>query len=148
MNLPYFMQFFLAWISSFGFAILFNCPRKELFACGVCGGFAWVIYTFIYLSTINEPFGVFVGAVAAAALSRIFSYRHKAPSTVFLIPGVIPLVPGSQMYSTMKAVLSINIYDTFLEAIKALQFAGLIALAIILIFSLPYKYFEVGKQRD
>ena len=70
-----------------------------------------------------------------------------APSIVFLIPGVIPLVPGALMYKTMKGVLDLNIYDTFIEAVKAIQFAGLIAVAIVIVFSLPYSVFEIGKQK-
>ena len=47
----------------------------------------------------------------------------------------------------MKGVLDLNIYDTFIEAVKAIQFAGLIAVAIVIVFSLPYSVFEIGKQK-
>ena len=144
---PYVVQFVLALVASAGFGILFNCPRREVLAGGICGGFAWFFYAWVYVVSMNELLGVFVGSVAVAVLSRIYSYRHMAPSIVFLIPGVIPLVPGALMYKTMKGVLDLNIYDTFIEAVKAIQFAGLIAVAIVIVFSLPYSVFEIGNQK-
>lgn len=144
---PYIAQFFLAAAAAAGFAVIFNCPRQKVYLGGFCGGVAWVVYSFVYVSTINELLGVFFGAVAAAVLSRVLSYRHMAPSTLFLIPGIVPLVPGSLMYKTMKGVLETNIYDTFIEASRAIKFAGVIAVAIVLVFSLPYSVFEIGKQK-
>ena len=147
MTQPYYIQFVLAFLASLGFAVVFNCPKKACFTSGIGGGFAWVIYVYIYLKTMNEVLGIFVASLFAAAFSRFFSYRHMEPSTVFLLPGVIPLVPGSTMYTTMKGILESNIYETFMEATKALKFAGVIAIAIMIVFVLPYSYFAIGKQK-
>jgi len=147
MTLPYYIQFVLAFLASLCFAIVFNCPKKESVTSGVGGGFAWVIYVFVYHKTMNAVMGIFVASLFAAAYSRIYSYKHMEPSTVFLLPSIVPLVPGSGMYRTMKAILDTNIYDTFIQAVKVIKFSGVIAIAIMIVFVLPYSYFELGRQK-
>ena len=147
MSLPYYIQFVLAFMAAAGFAVVFNCPKKECATSGIGGAIAWVVYVFVYHKTMNEVSGVFVGTLFAATYSRYLSYRHMEPSTVFLLPSIVPLVPGSGMYRTMKAILDINIYDTFIQAVKVLKFSGVIAIAVMIIFVLPYSFFAIGKQR-
>lgn len=137
------LNFALAMAAAAGFAIIFNAPKKELIHCGVTGAMGWVIYFLSMTFTESATVSTFLGALSLAACSRLFSYTRKAPSTLFLIPGIIPLVPGTNMYNTMKAVLENNLYTSYMEAIKALKLAGAIALGIILIFTLPYKAFEI-----
>ena len=147
MTLPYIVQFVLAFFASFCFAIVFNCPKKECITSGIGGGIAWVIYVYVYHRTINAVLGIFAASIFAAAYSRVFSYKHMEPSTVFLLPSIVPLVPGSSMYRTMKGILDANIYDTFMEATKALKLSGVIAIAIMIVFVLPYSFFAIGKQK-
>ena len=147
MTLPYYIQFVLAFLAALCFAIVFNCPKKECFTSGIGGGIAWVIYVYVYHRTTNAVIGIFVASLFAAAFSRFFSYRHMEPSTVFLLPSIVPLVPGSAMYRTMKGILDSNIYSTFMEATKAIKFAGVIAIAIMIVFVLPYSFFAIGKQK-
>lgn len=141
-------NFVLAFIPSCSFAVMYNAPRKELVPCAVTGALGWVVYFFVMEKTMDAVTSTFFGAVTVAVCSRMLSYTRCAPSTLFLIPGIIPLVPGSQIYNTMKAVIADNLYLTYQEAVKAFKLAGVIAVGIIIVFSLPYKTFAIFDPKE
>ena len=37
-------QFFIAGVGTLCFAVLFACPRKSLFFCGLVGAVGWFVY--------------------------------------------------------------------------------------------------------
>lgn len=141
-------HFFFAFLASASFSLLYNAPRRELGACGVAGAVAWVVYYFIYEKTASDSISNFFVAVVAAIFARVFSYTHRAPSTLYLIPGIIPLVPGGAMYYTMAALLKNDIYESFTYAAKTLKVAGVIAIGIIVIFNLPPRLFTLWKPKE
>ena len=66
----------------------------------------------------------------------------KAPATIFLIVGIIPLVPGGGLYYTMEALLS---GDTALFAQTGLETAacaGAIAVGVSMVSSLARLLFR------
>ena len=123
-----------AFIAIFAFSIVIGAPKKYLFYCGMVGAVGW----FVYLQNAEE-YGVvmasFIAAMVIALCSHIFARIFKAPVTVFLIPGILILVPGAGMYHT--------VYQLFLgdkEAaggylLQTMQIAGMIALAIFVMDS-------------
>ena len=133
----FFFHFFFSFVATATYAILNNAPRRELWACGLCGAAGWVVYYFVDRWTGSVTGGVFLGAVVATFLTRVFSYTHRAPSTLYLVPGVVPLVPGSQIYRTMEGILEDNIYHSFVNAVLTLKLAGVIAIGIMIVFTLP-----------
>ena len=44
----------------------------------------------------------------ATLYSEILARTKKAPTTVFLIPSVMPMIPGGGLFYTMSAVISNN----------------------------------------
>ena len=70
------------------------------------GGLSWLLY----LVCFHQGRGVFVSALAAALgvclWAEILARVRKAPATVFLIPGIIPLLPGGSLYYTMSALIT------------------------------------------
>ncbi len=143
-----FTDFIFAGISSLSFAILFNAPREKIPHCTVCGGISWVIYIWLYHATGFESLGVFAAALFVAAFSRVCSHKFDMPFTLFFVPSVIPLVPGSQMYNIMKGILQNDMYYAFLQAVKALKFAGLIMASFIIVFLLPPAFFFFKHSRS
>ncbi|HCT65633.1 MAG TPA: threonine/serine exporter [Lachnospiraceae bacterium] len=141
-------DFLLSFMASCAFAIMYNAPRKELIPCAITGALGWVVCFFVMNKTTDIVTSTFFGALTVAACSRILSYTRLAPSTLFLIPGIIPLVPGTQLYNTMKGVIANNLYYTYQEAVKAFKLAGVIAVGIIIVFSLPYGTFAIFDPKE
>lgn len=141
-------QTLLAFIACIFFAIIFNAPRKELVYCGITGSFGWFFYTYINTLSNNVVLATFVGAIAVTAASRLLSHVRRAPSTLFLIPGILPLVPGAGIYYTMYGVLNGDMLYSYTKGVETLKIAGVISIGIILILSLPYSVFGFIKLKE
>lgn len=142
------LQTIFAFISCVFFAIIFTAPKNELVYCGLAGGSGWFFYTLINSNNNQAVFATFVGALAVAAVSRILSHVRRAPSTLFLLPGILPLVPGSGMYYTMYGVLNGDMFSSYTKGVETFKLAGVIAIGIIVIFSLPRSFFSFIKLKD
>ena len=51
-------------------------------------------------------FGTLVSALLVCLWAEAMARLRKAPATVFLVPGIIPLLPGSALYYAMDSVVS------------------------------------------
>lgn len=121
-----------SFFASLFFAILFNTARKELFYCGLTGAFGWLIYMISFELYPKVITAYFFGALGVGILSCILAPKRRAPVTVFLVSGIIPLVPGKGMYETMYAMLFSDFESTFRYFATTLQIAGAIAIAVAL----------------
>ncbi len=98
-------NFIFAFLATFGYCIVFNVPKKHLSFAALGGGLGWMGYISLY-STVNSPvIAVFIASTIVAIWGEILSVKVKDLVTLFIIPGIIPLVPGSGMYYTMLAII-------------------------------------------
>jgi len=142
------LQISLAFIGTMGFSIIFNVPRKELFLCGIAGAAGWAVYRIIFDTSpdLVVP-AIFFGAITVTCISRVTSFARKMPVTLYMIPGIIPLVPGAGIYYTMfHAVMGENT-QAMLLGIETLRNAGVIAVGLLITLSLPPKLFTFIKRR-
>ena len=106
--MPFVIKIIAGVISTVGFAIIFRLKPSHWVFAAVDGLVACVCY-FAFTELIG---GVFwpnaLAALLTAFLAEIFARICKAPSTVFLLPGCIALVPGGTLYYTMSNFLSEN----------------------------------------
>jgi uncharacterized membrane protein YjjB (DUF3815 family) len=112
---------FWAGLAALGFAILFNVPKRTLFACALSGAIAYAIRTLVMqFSSAGVEAATLAGATAVGFLGVGFGRLWRAPAPVFIVPGVIPLVPGSLAFKTMIDILSLVAGDAALnEALLA-----------------------------
>ena len=144
------LQVILAFTATLFFAIIFNAPKGELIFCGLTGAVGWLLYLIVSGMTDSSVFATFVAAVAVTISSRYLSHFRYAPSTLYLIPGIIPLVPGAGVYYTMFELLNGEMYASYVKGIETLKLAGAIALGIIVILALPYSIFtsiKLGEKK-
>ena len=88
-----------------GYSLLVNVPRRLLAPAALGGVLSWGAYLLLR-GRIESVFYllVLVGA-ASAAYAEAAAKAAKAPATIFLIPGLIPLVPGGYVYYAMFALV-------------------------------------------
>ena len=124
---------FSAFLGVFSFAILFHAPRRSYLACALCGAVAWASYL------LAESLGLFLATTLAAIvltlLSRMLSVAMKMPSTVFIVTGIFPLVPGAGIYHTMEYCIQGNTGAFITEGLHTLAMAGALAIGILVIDS-------------
>ena len=96
-------------LGSVSFAILFNIAPRHLLCGTVCGLLTFLVYYTVEFFTGGMVFpAAFVSTMFTALYAEITSRVRKAPTIVFLIPGVIPTVPGGALYRAMRALLLLD----------------------------------------
>ena len=83
----------------------------------------------------NPMLAAFFAAFLVAVLSQLFARLFKAPVTVFLVSGILPLVPGVGMYRMVYYLLKGEQSLSSYYFSYTLQIAGMIALAIFVVDS-------------
>ena len=116
-------------------AILFHVPKKYLLFSGLVGAGGWLVYLLVTEGTQNPMVSAFLAAFFVALLSQIFARIFKAPVTVYLVSGILPLVPGVGMYRMVYYMLQGNNAQASYYFSYTLQIAGMIALAIFVVDS-------------
>ena len=100
------IQILMGAMGTFGFA-LFTHTRMKLLPAATGGGLlAWAVYLAVYHLSPSLFLSNFVAAVAVYIWSEVMARIMKAPVTIFLVPGIIPLLPGSYLYYTTLALLN------------------------------------------
>ena len=111
-------------LGSVGFSILFYTKPKRLPWAALGGFVTCAVYLLFKYLVGGELVPNLVGAFTGAVFSEITARVTKAPVPVYLVPCIIPLVPGSMLYETMSRFVS----GTYAEAGKY----GLLALEVAL----------------
>lgn len=110
--------------------------RKPLFIflCSAIGAVSWGVYL------LAEPLGsdavrCFVATIVVSALAELLARLLKAPATIFLVIGIIPLVPGGGIYYAMEHAIN-GETDLFLDVLfHTLGLAGSLAVGVLLVSS-------------
>jgi uncharacterized membrane protein YjjB (DUF3815 family) len=83
------------------FAILLKVPRKAILMGAILGGTGYAVYEWTSPVMGSAIAGYFIGTLLMAVCSEILARFMKMPATIFIIPAIIPLVPGIGLYNTM-----------------------------------------------
>ena len=150
MSLHEIIQIGAATVGSLGFAVLFNIRGRKLLSVAVGGGLGWVMFLLLNRIIESEAICYFIVALAISLYAEAMARLLKSPTTIFIAPSLIPLVPGASLYYTMAYALE---GDSGLFADKALNTLklaaalaiGIIASAVIMQFIL--KLLAVAKTK-
>lgn len=116
-------------VGAVGFAMLFNVHGKKLGFIAAGSALSWCC--FLLCSSAGVFYSFFCATCAAALISEILARAVKGPVLLFLVPMLIPLIPGSDLYYTMSHLVDgdeeLFVYHAGLLLMKA----GAIALGII-----------------
>ncbi|MDE6204043.1 MAG: threonine/serine exporter family protein, partial [Lachnospiraceae bacterium] len=86
--------------ASFGFGIVFHIKKEYLIWAGLGGALTRFSYLLL-LELIDKRFVyTLLAAIIASLYAEIMALELKTPSTVFLYPAIIPLIPGGLLYNT------------------------------------------------
>lgn len=133
-------------IGTMAFALLFSVPKNEYPYCGFIGLAGWLAYSLLNMC-MPEPAGIFLAASTVVILSRIFAVRRKCPASIFMVPGLFPLVPGAGIYWAVYGLVSSDGAELANRGAGALSDAVAIVLGIIIVSELPQSIFSfIGKK--
>ena len=126
------------------FGIVLDLPKKYLGWSCVTGGVCWLVYLLIREETGSLIFAAFLSGLSVALLGHILARILRAPVSVFLIPGILPLVPGTSIYNCVYNIIRSSREQSTYYLIETMQIAGAIAMAVFLMDSM----FKMIKNKD
>jgi len=145
-----FWEIVLTVVASFGAtigsAIVFNTSKYDIVRAGFVAAAGWLVYTLLKNTSASVAVAYFAGAFVVAFLSEILAFFLKTPATVYLLPGLFPLVPGGGMFQTMEAAVSGNMSNALSIGFSTLTAAGAIAIAIAVVSSLAKIVYKITKR--
>lgn len=137
------IQFIYAFCATTGFAILFHVPKKEILPAGIVGAVGWLVYMYCNLDGNGVLIGCFMGACVVGLIADIFSRIFKEAATVFIIPGILPLVPGAGMYYTTLYFINGELEMAATRGTETLLMAGSISLGLLVIGAIFKIYYAL-----
>ena len=87
------------------FGLVLEMPRKYLGWSGLTGGVCWLVYLVVKAGTGSMILGAFLSSLSVALMGHLFARIFRAPVSVFLVPGILPLVPGTSIYNSVYYVI-------------------------------------------
>lgn len=140
----YFAMVFLGCI---GFGILVNIPRKNLIPAALVGSFSWLTYELLSAQGMDPAAAAFFATCLVGLVSEVLSRIHKEAATIYVIPGIIPLVPGTGAYYTMINFINADYPQALLHCRDTVFIAGSIALALLVMGSFTRIYISIRENR-
>jgi len=142
MSLIFVIKLIAVTVATIGFALIFGVPSKYYSYCGLIGGVGWMICEVSLMNRIGETAAVFIATLGVILLSRWFAVRKRCPVTIFLISGIIPLVPGAGIYWAAYYIVSNQLELAAECGFEAAKAVVAIVLGIVFVFELPQKIFR------
>ena len=102
----YFLQTLTAGIGSVGFAVLFNIHGRHLALIGIGGAMSWISYVIFMTLTGSPILALFGGTVVVELIAEISARILKRPVITLMVPMLIPLIPGGDLYRSMSHLVS------------------------------------------
>lgn len=127
-----FVQVVGAFIAVVAFAVIIGVPKIFLWQAGLVGAVGWLVYLLLEPTGLSVPGRMFFAALMVALISHSFARLLKTPVTLFLVAGILPLVPGVGMYRIVYNLITNNNSLAGHYMNETIQTAGMIALAIFI----------------
>lgn len=113
-----------AFFGTLGFAIIFKLKGKYLVYISVCGFFNYAIYIIALFFNWSEFWAAAVATVFVAVTAEILARILKTPTVIFTLPGVVPIVPGSALYYSVRYLL-LRDFENFAASFKSTCYIAL-----------------------
>ena len=120
-------------IATFGFCVMFRAPIKQFITISFIGGLGMFVNIGGTMLGNSAFLTCFLGSCIIAIFAEIAAKFRKDATSLFILPGIIPFVPGNILYQAMECVLEGNFNKAASYGTDALIISGSIALALILV---------------
>lgn len=128
-------------------AVISSAPRKFLWISGSIAAVSWLVYLICEDYGLGLAMSVFWATFVSAYLSHVLARRKKAPVTMFLIPGILPLVPGVNTYRIAYYAIARDSGNTTFYLNATITTAGMIAIGVFIVDTIFRLYSNVKKKR-
>ncbi|MCK4260114.1 MAG: threonine/serine exporter family protein [Halanaerobiales bacterium] len=140
------IEFFGSFLMVLSFGVMFQAPKKSLWLLGITGIISWAGFLISKSLLGSVVIASFIAAFLVGIFSEVCARLGYLPVTVFVIAGIIPLVPGIPAYHTMLFMIKGEYIEGVKTGIETLMIAGSIAFAVAIVSAMA-KYYKERKNR-
>ena len=140
------IQFIVSFIAVVAFSITLEIPKKYIVIDGIIGAIGWIAYLYFSNIGVSTILCYFLSALIVAVLSTVLSKITKALATIFLIPGILPTVPGIAIFQTIYALINTNMEVALQYLLQTILISVGIALATFVTES--FRKFKILKKEE
>ena len=126
-----------AFIAVGAFCFLWLVPKKFILPASLVGAAGCWVYLFVTGLGYSAEIATFLAGCLICVCGQLLARRLRTPVTEFVIPGILPLVPGAGMYNIVASIIMPGemAYSTAYYFTDTLCIAGMIAVSIIVVDS-------------
>lgn len=141
MILKLFLDMIFCFCASYFYALIMNSPKKTLLHTSFVASLGYLIYI-LCVNQGSTKLGFLLGTAAVTFLGEIFARKFKMPATIFIFPGIIPIVPGLGLYQTMYAIVQNDIFAALEIGTNTIVNIGAmaVAMAVVGLFTSKLKF--------
>lgn len=118
-------------LGTLGYNILFNIRGVKLALATLGGLLCCMVFFALEPLFPGESIRYCLTAAVVTAYGEILARVQKTPTTTFLVPSIVPLIPGSALYYTMNYALNEQWSEFGQQAFYTLQLTFALAAGII-----------------
>ena len=144
--IEYTIHIISAMMGVIAFSAIFHAPRAEYLACGITGTIGWLAYCIAVDLGVSLIPANFIATVILTLFARVIVIVRRNPITVYLVPGIFPLVPGAGIYYTAYYLFRGYPQMAFTKGIETIEVAGAITMGIIFGSFIAYEYFRQKRE--
>lgn len=142
-------QTLAAFIGTFAFAILFGVPRQQYATCGIIGAIGWAAFLIMTRAGIaGTMVSITFSTILICLMSRMVAVWDKCPSTVYLLCGIFPLVPGAGIFWFTYYLVAEKFRLSMTTGFNSGMAAIAIVLGIILAMEFPQRWFSKLRRKS
>ena len=138
-------QLIAAFVGSLGFALIFGMRRRYLFCASRGALLGWGVFLGAEALLSSSFLPPLFAAAFAVSYSELMAKALKTPATLFVIPAIIPLVPGGSLYYAMSCAVHRDMANASLYASRTLETA--LAVATGISFVLAFRELRTRRQQ-
>lgn len=135
-------------VGSYFFCGIFNGRGRALFFGALGGVIGWGVYLLTGGSFPEDLISYLIASMVITLYSEVLARIKKAPTTVFLVPSLIPLVPGGHLFYTMQFFINKQYYLFAQRGLYTISVAGVLALGIMLATTVTKPIFDAMKGKS
>ena len=132
-NLTLLYQTVTVTLGSILLAVIFGVRIKHLPYATICAVITHITYTVIVFFEFSPFLAALISTALTTITAEIFARLRHTPASIFTVCGIIPIVPGGNMYLSMRGFIEKD-YSTAIKQLTTTSQIGLgIALGIVAI---------------
>lgn len=141
------LHFIFSFAASYFFAVLFDAPKRLFLYAGIVGATGWMFSrVLLEVFSMHDIYATMFGSLVLGIMSHLMARMLKEPATIFMIPGIIPFVPGGLAYEATSLLVQFEYSASLNTMLEVILVAG--GVAVGLLFADQLSKIFIHKKRN